>query len=207
VIFDMDGVLVFSEDAWFLVYNDTLVHFGHQPVSRAAFDLIYGNGTEADRDTYMPERTVEEVDEAYRRFFEDHVDAIRPNGEALAALRALSSAGLRVAVATNTNRLLAGRILELVGLLPSLDRDLVVGADEVGVGKPDPAILHLVSARMGIPLSEAIFVGDSRYDEEASRAAPVRFIGYRFGRGDRVESMVELIERLVSTHSANDSAG
>ena len=53
ILFDMDGVLVFSEDAWFAVYNETLLAFGHPAIARAAFDAIYGNGTEADRDTYM----------------------------------------------------------------------------------------------------------------------------------------------------------
>src|SRR5260221_13851702 len=37
VLFDMDGVLVFSEDAWFAVYNETLVRFGHAPIPRDAF--------------------------------------------------------------------------------------------------------------------------------------------------------------------------
>src|SRR5512142_3202485 len=113
----MDGVLVFSEDAWFEVYNDTLRHFGLPPISRAAFDAIYGNGTEADRDTYMREQTVAEIDAAYARFFTTRLDRIRPNPEAARALKDLKAAGVATAVATNTNCPLAGRILEAQGLL------------------------------------------------------------------------------------------
>ena len=58
VLFDMDGVLVFSEEAWFAVYNDTLGFFDYSPISRDVFDAIYGNGTKADRDTYMRRQTL-----------------------------------------------------------------------------------------------------------------------------------------------------
>ncbi|HSB35333.1 MAG TPA: HAD family hydrolase, partial [Thermoanaerobaculia bacterium] len=182
---------VFSEDAWFAVYNETLAHFGHPPVGREAFDAIYGNGTEADRDTYMPERTVEEINEAYARFFEGHLGAVRPNRDAPGVLSALGERDVATCVATNTNRPLAERILSLVGLTPLLDG--VAAADEAGAGKPDPAVLHLASRKLGVPLAESLFVGDSRYDEEAARRAPVAFAGYRYGAGRRIESFDELL--------------
>ena len=190
----MDGVLVFSEEAWFRVYNDTLTSFGHPAISRAEFLAIYGNGTKADRDMYMPERAVEEVDEAYRRFFETHLDAIRPNEEALPALLALRGHGVRLAVATNTNRPLAERILRLAGLERAVDA--LAGADEAGAGKPDPAVVRLAADRAGVPLAECLFVGDSRYDEAAAAAAPVRFLGYRYGEGERIASLMDLLKRL-----------
>ena len=187
VLFDMDGVLVFSEDAWFDVYNETLRSFGHAPIPRAAFDAIYGNGTEADRDAYMPERSVAEVDAAYVHFFGKCLGRIRPNSEAAAALVALRARGVVTSVATNTNRMLAGRILEATGLLELVDA--VSGADEAGAGKPDPAVVRLAAERAGAPLGDCLFVGDSRFDEEAARRAPVRFVGYRYGSGRRVESL------------------
>ena len=187
VLFDMDGVLVFSEDAWFAVYNETLDHFGHAPISRAAFDAIYGNGTAADRDAYMPDRTVAEIDAAYARFFEARLDRIRPNPEAAAALLALRARGVATSVATNTNRPLANRILEAQGLLALVDA--VAGADEAAAGKPDPAVVRLAASRVRTPLDACVFVGDSRFDEEAARRAPVRFVGYRYGKVERVESL------------------
>ena len=200
----MDGVLVFSEDLWFAVYNETLGHFGHPAISREAFDAIYGNGTEADRDAYMPERTVAEVDAAYARFFEARLDRIRPNPEAADVLRALRGMGVGTSVATNTNRPLAGRILEAQGLLELLDA--VTGADEAGAGKPDPAVVRLAAGRAGARLEECLFVGDSRYDEEAARRAPVRFLGYRYGTGERVASL-RALPGLVSPARTRGSAG
>jgi HAD superfamily hydrolase (TIGR01549 family) len=186
----MDGVLVFSEDAWFAVYNETLAHFGHPAITRGAFDAIYGNGTAADRDAYMPERTVAEVDAAYARLFEARLDRIRPNPEAADVLRELGRLGVARSVATNTNRPLASRILEAQGLLGLLDA--VTGADEAGAGKPDPAVVRLAAQRAGAGLGACVFVGDSRYDEEAARRAPVRFLGYRYGAGERLASLSAL---------------
>lgn len=191
VLFDMDGVLVFSEDAWFDVYNDTLAEFGHRPISRADFDAIYGNGTEADRAMYMPERSCAEIDAAYARFFAERLDRIGRNDEARAALDALRERGVATAVATNTNRPLAERILEAAGLAGRFDA--LACADEAGAGKPDPAVVRLASRRVGVPLAECLFVGDSRYDAGAASAAPVRFVGYGLPAAERIGSLLELL--------------
>lgn len=190
----MDGVLVYSEDAWFLVYNETLARFGHAPISRGDFDAIYGNGTEADRGTYMPERTVAEIDAAYAELFERHLDEIRPNPEATAVLAALRERGIRTAVATNTNQGLARRILGRFDLLGSFDA--LASANEAGASKPDPAVLHLAARLLAVSLRACLFVGDSLYDEEASRRAAVPFVGYRYG-DERIESLAELLERAT----------
>jgi HAD superfamily hydrolase (TIGR01509 family) len=181
VLFDMDGVLVFSEEAWFGVYNDTLSLFGYPPISRGAFDAIYGNGTKADRDMYMPRQTLEEVDAAYGRFFVEHLDLVKENPEARPLLEELRRRGILTAVATNTQHRLAGRILELVGL--STQFDAVACADEAGAGKPDPAVVRLAAERLHTPLEECLFVGDSRYDREAAERAPVAFAPYRMPGG------------------------
>ncbi len=205
VLFDMDGVLVFSEEAWFAVYNDTLRRFGHPPVTRAAFDAIYGNGTEADRDAYMPERTVEEINEAYARSFEGRLDLVRPNEEAGAVLRALRDRGIRTSLATNTQHRLARRILEEVGLDGLLDA--TASADEAGAGKPDPAVVRLAAERAGVPLAECVFVGDSRYDEEAAARAPVRFLSFRAGAASRAGSLARLLADAVPGLAGPAAAG
>lgn len=195
VLFDMDGVLVFSEEAWFLVYNDTLRHFGHAPVSRADFDAIYGNGTEADRDTYMPERTIAEVNAAYARFFEDHLDSIHPNPEAAAVLSALRNSGIKTSVATNTQHRLARRILDLLQLSPLMDA--IACADEAGAGKPDPAVVLLAASRVGAPPESCLFVGDSVYDEQAAARAGIPFLRYRAPSPSRIDSLEEVLPRAL----------
>ncbi len=191
VLFDMDGVLVFSTEAWFGVYNDTLAHFGHPRIGREEFLRIFGNGTRADRAAYMPERTVEEIDEAYRRFFGGRLGDVELNPEAPDALRRLRGQGVRASLATNTHRALAEAILGRLEIAPLLDA--FACADEAGAGKPDPAVVRLAAERLGLPLSDCVMIGDSRYDEEAARAAPVAFRGYRYGAAPiRIEALSEI---------------
>jgi HAD superfamily hydrolase (TIGR01549 family) len=191
VLFDMDGVLVFSTEAWFGVYNDTLAHFGHARIGREEFLRIFGNGTRADRAAYMPERSVEEIDEAYRRFFADRLSEIERNPEAIPALDALRKSGYRTSLATNTNRPLAEEILRRLGLAEFLT--MLACADEAGAGKPDPAVIRLAAERLGLPLEECVMVGDSRYDEEGALSAPVDFLGYRYGSGStRIDALSEI---------------
>ncbi|HET7451853.1 MAG TPA: HAD family phosphatase [Thermoanaerobaculia bacterium] len=191
VLFDMDGVLIFSTDAWFAVYNDTLTLFGHAPIGREEFLKIFGNGTQADRAAYMPERSVEEIDAAYRRFFADRLDRIRLNPEAPEALERLRRRGIATSLATNTNRRLAESILGRLGIAHLLAA--FACADEAGAGKPNPAVVRLAAERLGLPLADCLFVGDSRYDEEAARAAPVAFAGYRYGAAPtRIEALSEV---------------
>jgi HAD superfamily hydrolase (TIGR01509 family) len=194
-LFDMDGVLVFSEEAWFAVYNDTLTHFGYPLIARSAFDAIYGNGTKADRDTYMPRQTLAEVDAAYGRFFLEHLDLVQPNPEAEPLLRELRERGVRTAVATNTQHRLAGEILRLVGLSSLFDA--VACADEAGAGKPDPAVVRLAAERLATPLTSCLFVGDSRFDREAAERAPVRFAPYRMAGG--FSSLGQLLDLFSSS--------
>jgi pyrophosphatase PpaX len=49
--------------------------------------------------------------------------------------------------------------------------DTTVGINEVGRGKPDPALVTTAIKKLGLVPTESIYVGDSRYDIEAGRAA------------------------------------
>ena len=85
----------------------------------------------------------------------------------------------------------ARRVLALHGLLPLLDA--TASADEAGAGKPDPAVVRLAAERVGTPLDECLFVGDSRFDAAAGAAAPVRFVGLGHGTGTRIEQLEEVL--------------
>jgi AHBA synthesis associated protein len=189
LLFDLDGVLIFSEDAWFAVYQDARARFGHPPLPRSAFEEIYGQGTRADRDRHFPNATVEELDAFYARAFPARLDRVRANLQAAPALEVLRG-HIPLAVATNTNLPLARRLLEHAGLLALFD--VVASASEVGAGKPDPAVLRHAARRLGIEVEDCWMIGDSVYDRDAAAAAPCRFVGFRCEGDLRVENLGEL---------------
>ena len=88
------------------------------------------------------------------------------------ACRALAVAGLRLAVVSNWDVGLHDQ-LALLGL----DRlvDTVVTSAEAGAPKPERPVFELALARLDVPASRAVHVGDSEADAEGALAAGLRF--------------------------------
>jgi putative hydrolase of the HAD superfamily len=76
---------------------------------------------------------------------------------------------------------------------------IVLSANE-GVSKPDPGIYRLALERLGVPASEAIFVGDGEAEElPGAEAVGMRAVqlGSRDGwPGERIDAFRELLSLL-----------
>jgi sugar-phosphatase len=108
---------------------------------------------------------VAESRELERRQAED-VDGLLAIPGALAALRALR--GDRVAVVTSGTRPLALARLAAVGIEPPA---VMVFADDVTRGKPDPEGYRTAARRLGVDPAEALVVEDAPPGIEAAKAA------------------------------------
>ena len=91
---------------------------------------------------------------------------------AASACRSLSAAGLRLAVVSNWDIGLHDHLARL-----GLDNlaDVVVTSAEAGAPKPASAVFELALARLDVPASRAVHIGDAATDEEGARAAGMRF--------------------------------
>ena len=69
ILFDLDGVLVDSEDAWFCVINDTRRHFGLKPISKIKFKKRFGAPIEYDAKALYNGRAVYEIERFYNSDF------------------------------------------------------------------------------------------------------------------------------------------
>jgi putative hydrolase of the HAD superfamily len=75
------------------------------------------------------------------------------------------------------------RLVNRLGIRGLLD-DVVV-SDDVGVAKPDPRIFEGALARLGVPASDAVYVGDMDLDARGSLDAGMRpVLVRRSGGGD-----------------------
>ena len=92
----------------------------------------------------------------------------RPRAGALELLRELRSRGLSTGVVSNFDRRLP-RILAGLGLAAWLDA-IVLPAD-AGAAKPDRRIFALALERLGIPASEALYLGDDAERDVAGASA------------------------------------
>jgi sugar-phosphatase len=164
VLFDLDGVLVESRE----------------PTERVWLEWAARNGIGEDelRSAMHGVRSVEVV-----RVLRPELDSVaeseaieRRQTEDLAGLRAIPGAAEalgalreeRVAVVTSATRDLAAARLGAVGIeLPAV----VVYADDVSRGKPDPEGYLAAARRLGVDPAEAVVVEDSPPGVAAGRAA------------------------------------
>jgi HAD superfamily hydrolase (TIGR01509 family) len=88
---------------------------------------------------------------------------------------ALSRLGVPRAVGTSASRFDVDQMLSGVGLRRHFD--VIVTADDVTQGKPDPEVYELAAARMGMPAEACLVFEDSLVGVVAARRAGMRAIG------------------------------
>lgn len=110
-----------------------------------------------------------------------HDEMVRPFPGARQVIRHLVESGCRVAVVTSKRGKVARRTMEVCGLDDGVE--LVVSADDVTRGKPDPepVLMALDALDLAQARSEVVFVGDSPFDLRAGRAAGTRTAAVTWG--------------------------
>lgn len=190
VLFDMDGVLVRSEEIWFRVVSAAGERFRGRAISRAEFFPTFGQGTATDIPVFGLRCTQAELDAFYVAEFVKHLDAMWVNPESALLLDELAGRGVQVALVTNTvgpltrEILTRARLAERFGVRAT--SDLVVKA------KPAPDLVQYALSKLQVAASDAVMVGDSRFDREAAAAAGVRFIGLKLDGDARIERLLDL---------------
>src|SRR5262245_30379125 len=112
VLFDLDGVLVRSEEVWLALLEEAGRRYRGSPVTAEAFAPACGQGTDADVRVFGLSCTPDELDAFYAANFRAHLDKVWTDPKAASVLDELRAQGLRLAVVTNTVHGLAQEILQ-----------------------------------------------------------------------------------------------
>jgi pyrophosphatase PpaX len=187
VFFDLDGTLADTVELILMSYRHTMrTHLGAAPPDARWLATL---GTplrdqllEFARDGEEAAAMTATYTEYQRRIHDDMVRPFPGAGEVLVRLR---ERGARIAVVTSKRAEVARRTLEVCGLWA--DVELVVSAEDVRRGKPDPEAVHLALGRLGLVAepAEVLFVGDSPFDLRAGRAAGIRTAAAPWGAFER----------------------
>jgi HAD superfamily hydrolase (TIGR01509 family) len=190
VLFDLDGVLVHSEEAWFRTLEAAGAHFRGRPVTREEFAPTFGQSSAENCRVFGFGCSPATLDAFFIQTFPRFAGEARVEPVAAQVLDALGARGLLRAVVTNAMRPIAEAALAAGALAPRLE--LVACAGGALRPKPAPDLLLHALAGLGLPASAALMVGDSRFDREAAAAAGVRFVGLRMPGDARLERLEEL---------------
>lgn len=208
VMFDLDGTLVDSVPDLATAVDRMLVELGREPVGVERVRQWVGNGARV-----LVRRALAggldhsavgeaETEEALARFLDIYADShelitLYPGVHEL--LEALSTAAVELAVVTNKPERFVAPLLEQVGLGGYFR--WIIGGDTLPQQKPDPAALLQVMRLAGVSQEQSLFVGDSRSDVLAARAAGVPCVavsyGYNHGRPVAEEGPQLVVDSLA----------
>ncbi|EMD99851.1 phosphoglycolate phosphatase [Pseudomonas stutzeri] len=188
VMFDLDGTLMDSVPDLAAAVDKMLMLLGREPAGIARVRDWVGNGSRvlvrrALAGGLEHEGVADELaDEALALFMQAYagghgLTAVYPGvRECLDWLRERE---VKLAIITNKPAQFIEPLLEEKGLGGYFD--WLVGGDTLPQQKPDPAALFWVMDKAGVAAGESLFVGDSRNDVRAAKAATVRCVALTYG--------------------------
>lgn len=176
LLFDLDGTLLDSFQAHYRAYQVMLPQFGIH-LSREEFYATYSpDWLQMYAQLGIPREQWDAADEVWLTAVAQQEAALFPDvKETLARLMP----HYRMALVTAGSKPRVRRDLARVGL--GAEFEVIVTGDDVVSAKPDPEGLHLALSGLGVPVTAALYVGDTAVDYETARSAPMPFIGRRSG--------------------------
>ena len=177
VVFDLDGVLLDSEQLWDKAREQLARERGGRWHDQAQRDMMGMSSLEWSR--YMhetiglpepPEEISREVVERLTALYRERLPAIPGAKEAVERL----AADYKLGLASSSNRELIDLALELLGVAHLFAA--TVSSEEVAHGKPAPDVYLEAARRLGIEPARAAAVEDSQNGILAAKAAGMRVI-------------------------------
>jgi HAD superfamily hydrolase (TIGR01509 family) len=177
VVFDLDGVILDSEQLWDEVREQLARERGGRWSDRAQADMMGMSSTEWSR--YMHDvvglcESPQEINrEVVRRMLERYTERLPLIDGAVDAVRRIA-ARWPLGLASSSNRELIDRALELSGLAPLFRA--TVSSEEVARGKPAPDVYLEAARRLGVAATDCAAVEDSANGIRSAQAAGTRVI-------------------------------
>jgi len=171
ITFDCDGVMFDTEAANRAYYNDILARFGRPPMTGEEFEYAQMQTVDNAIIRFFPEPEAYAAAQAFRRTqgYTPYIRYMEMEPDLIPLLEYCRTS-LKIAVATNRSDTMK-RVLGTHGISGYFD--MVVTALDVANPKPAPDPLVKILDHFGIAPSEMLYIGDSKVDEVAARAAGV----------------------------------
>ena len=177
VAFDCDGVLFDTEQANRFYYSQILQHFGRAAVTDEQFRFVHMHTVHESVAYLFPDEKQLAAAHIFRKTvdYRKYLSYLTVEPYLVPLLEKLRPQ-IKTAIATNRtdtmDRLLAE--FELDGYF-----DLVVTSSDVKRPKPHPDVLLKILDHFDLVSHQVIYVGDSRLDELAAKAAGIPLVAYR----------------------------
>src|SRR5512144_2483963 len=176
----MDGVLVDTEHLWDEVRDALTEEWGGRYTPEAQEAMMGMSSPEWSRYLHevvgLRERPEVIKDEVVRRMLARYETNLPVVPGAVEAVRRLADSGLRLAVASSSNRELIDAVLRRLELTSVFE--ITVSSEEVARGKPAPDVYLETARRLGVDTARCVAIEDSASGIRAAHAAGMRVIAY-----------------------------
>jgi HAD superfamily hydrolase (TIGR01509 family) len=179
VVFDMDGVIIDSEQVWDEVREELVAAWGGRSRPEAQQAMMGMSSPEWSRYMHdelgLAQEPAEINDEVVRRMLERYRGDLPLLEGAVEAVRSLALS-YPLAVASSSNRPLIDTVLATAGIAECFV--VTVSSEEVPHGKPSPDVYLEAARRLGVPAGDCAAIEDSANGIRAANAAGMVVIAY-----------------------------
>lgn len=178
LLFDLDGTLAETDSLHLPTWAAVLKPHGIEVDEELYRERISGRSNARIAKDLVPGLTAEEIQaiaDAKEEDFRERAVDLEPLPGLVDFIESAREWGLKIALVTNAPKANVLAILAALGL--DDDFDLVVVADEVGAGKPDPAPYRAAVERLGIAPGDALAFEDSPSGIASAVGASVPTVG------------------------------
>ncbi len=205
LIFDLDGTLVDSAAGICASCQAACAILGFDQPSDAVIRPMIGLSLHFLFQTVLPpatttatiERAIDEYRTAFDRIALPATKTFPSVDDELARWKA---GGRQLAIATSKRTDVAIKVLCQAKLLELFD--LVVGAEQVARGKPNPDMALFVLTQLGVAKGEAAMIGDTAHDITMANAAGIATYAVSYGVHDR-ETLLRANPKAIVDHFAD----
>ena len=177
IVFDLDGVIVESEELWDEVREGLARERGGRWSEQAQADMMGMSSTEWSRYMHdvigLPQEPEEISREVVERMLERYSEGLPLIQGAVASVKKLAG-NWQLAVASSSNRRLIDRVLEVSGLAPCFE--VTVSSEEVARGKPAPDVYLEAARRLGVEPTRCAAIEDSASGIRSAHAAGMHVV-------------------------------
>ncbi|BAL91633.1 putative haloacid dehalogenase-like hydrolase [Actinoplanes missouriensis 431] len=200
VVFDLDGVIIDTEEVWEEVRRGYVAEFGREflPDSQdRMMGMSTGEWSAHLADEVGVPRTAEQVAaDVLGRMAERYREALPLIPGSVEVVRSLRQ-GYRLALASSSARILIDQVLQTAGLTGAFE--VTLSTEEVPRGKPAPDVYLTAVAKMGLTPADCAAIEDSSNGLRSAAAAGLTVIAVPHGVYPPAADALAGASRVVGT--------
>jgi HAD superfamily hydrolase (TIGR01509 family) len=207
VMFDLDGTLIDSVPVYYEIIDIVFAELGVPAVSRETLLEAMDDG-EFDWNCVLPENMKSRkeeltekargiIDEIAPPMFHNQIKLIPGTDE---ILKKIAVTGIKIGLVTSTPaQRMAVKMIPLSNAGVAHLLEVIVTADDVRHKKPSAEPLVQCSQKLGVPLKKCVYVGDTRVDIRAGKAAGMKTVGVLTGFDDYDALINEMPDAIINS--------